>query len=121
MLRRYTGAVLAASPALRGECTRVRLGVACILSAALGAAAADALACTSITPGPACQAFWKSEAVFDATVERIEPTSRQERLADDREFTFPEKLVHLDVRKSWKGVSEGPLDVTTAAEGSMCG
>jgi len=100
----------------------VKLAFVGTLVLALFAAAPDALACTCITPGPACQAFWKTDAVFDATVERIEPTSHQERLgSSDREFTFPEKLVHLDVRKAWKGVSEGPLDVVTAADGPACG
>src|SRR5262249_50367695 len=73
--------------------TRVKLAFVGTLGLALLAAAPDALACTCITPGPACQAFWRTDAVFDATVERIEITSHQERLGD-REYTLQDKFVH---------------------------
>ena len=70
--------------------------------------------------GPVCQAYWTTDAVFDATVEGIDLASRERELGG-RSFPFPEKIVHLNVRQAWKGVPAGPLDIVTAADGAACG
>jgi len=67
-----------------------------------------------------CQTYWTTGAVFDATVEGIDSTSRTEDMGG-RVFTFPEKIVHLTIRQAWKGVDAGALDVVTAEQGGMCG
>jgi hypothetical protein len=99
------------------------LGTVAAAVSLVGAGAWRADACTCISPGPPCQAFWKAEAVFDATVERIEPTTRQQDVGDNHVMTLRENRVHLRVSQSWKGPAPGPLDVITAADpgGGMCG
>jgi hypothetical protein len=91
-----------------------------MLAAILGGAS-TASACTCISPGPPCQAFWKAEAVFDATVDRIEPTTRRHDYGDNRLVTLREYLVHLSVSQSWKGPATAPLEIVTADSGGMCG
>ena len=94
-----------------------------IAFAVLGAlfAAPPADACTCVSPGPPCQQFWGADAVFDATVESIEPTSRDENIGEGHVVTMREHLVHLKIAQAWKGVAAGALDVVTASEGSACG
>lgn len=92
-----------------------------VSAAAVLASASAAFACSCMETGPPCQAFWKAEAVFDATVEGMDPTSRQMNLGSERSINVPEKIVHLKVRQAWKGVEAGPLDVLTAADGAACG
>jgi hypothetical protein len=89
-------------------------------AAALLAAASSAFACTCMVGAPVCQTYWTAGAVFDATVERIDPTSRTEDMGG-REVTFTEKIVHLKIRQAWKGVDADSIDVITAAQGGMCG
>src|SRR3954465_8298083 len=82
--------------------------------------AADACTCTQ--KGPACQAFWKTDAVFDATVDGIESVSGPEQDLGDRRVSFPEKLARMRVSQGFKGVmAAGPLDVHTASDGAACG
>ena len=83
--------------------------------------AADAAACSCMQVGPACQAFWKTDAVFDATVDAIEPVTRTDNSMRDRPMAFKEKVVKLSVRESWKGVDPGRLEVVTADQGAACG
>jgi hypothetical protein len=66
--------------------------------------------------GPACQAYWKTDAVFDAVVLDIESLPRD----PDNPF-LSDTLVKLDVRQSWKGAAIGPLEVSTASTGAACG
>lgn len=91
-----------------------------VSAAAVLASASAAFACTCVVGAPVCQTYWTAGAVFDATVERIDSTSRMEDM-DGRVFTFPEKIVHLKIRQPWKGVDADSLDVVTAADGGMCG
>ena len=70
--------------------------------------------------GPACQAFWKTDAVFDATVVSIRPLNQAEPLPAGQ-VHFADKIVTLDVRQSWKGVEPGPLEVTTSGMEGSCG
>ena len=85
-------------------------------------ASRDAAACSCMSSGPACQAFWKTDAVFDATVESIEMTTGPERDLGDRRVSSPEKRVRMTVRQALKGVTAtGPLDVYTAEHDAACG
>jgi hypothetical protein len=73
----------------------------CLLAQLAGAPSADACSCTSI--GPACQAFWTTDVVFDGTVMTIDLTSRDETFSG-RTFQVSEFVVTLQVRQAWKGV-----------------
>jgi protocatechuate 3,4-dioxygenase beta subunit len=87
---------------------------------AAGSAGSPAHACSCMESGPACQAFWTTAAVFDATVVAIENIETDELLGGDlRRFT--RRLVKLDVRKGWKGVTAGPLEVVTNPDEASCG
>ena len=79
-----------------------------------------ALACSCIKSGPPCQAYWKTDAVFDATVVSISPldAAASPPAGDVR---FADKIVKVDVRQSWKGVEPGPLEIMTGPEGGGCG
>jgi hypothetical protein len=81
-----------------------------------------AAACSCMQAGPACQAFWKTDAVFDATVDAIERAAGPEQDLGERRVSFPEKLVRVTVRTGFKGVTaSGPLEVYTATDGAACG
>ena len=95
--------------------------VACITLASLVVLAAHADACSCMQIGPGCQAFWKTDAVFDATVESIGSATRPDSGPGDRPVAISEKVVKLTVRESWKGVAAGPLEVVTAESDASCG
>jgi hypothetical protein len=78
-------------------------------------------ACTCVLPGPACQAYWQTDAVFDATVRSVRAGDRAEMLAGGRELPFRDRIVRLDVRQAWKGAQPGPIEVVTSAHGDSCG
>src|SRR5262245_2402128 len=91
-----------------------------VFFAALLAAPRLAYACTCVDVGPACQAFWKADAVFDATVIALADVPRAE--ASPGSSPFPEdRRVTLDVRQGWKGVAPGSLDVFTSGSSASCG
>ena len=90
----------------------------CVLAQLAGAPPADACSCMS--SGPACQAFWTTDVVFDGTVTTIEPTSREETFSG-RTFQVSEFVVTLQVRQSWKGVEGETVQVTTSGSGASCG
>ena len=97
----------------------LRVAVILVLSA-FGPVVRSAFACSCVLPGPACQAYWNTSAVFDATVIRISPVERTESIGD-REFTYSDKIVTLTVHKAWKGAQPGPLEVHTSGNGASCG
>lgn len=100
---------------------RQRLGLAAVV-AVLGLLTFSraASACSCAYPGPACQAFWNADAVFEATVVQISLIPRTETIGA-RESESTDKLVTLQVHRSWKGPQAGPLEVTTARYGAACG
>jgi len=100
---------------------RAKLFISVLVLVAAFAAPRAADACTCIYSGPACQVFWKTDAVFDATVESIESTTRREDLGGTRSFPIGEFVVKMNVRQAWKGVQPGPLEVVTNQQGSACG
>ncbi len=87
---------------------------------AVGAAWSPAAACSCMARGPACQAFWTTTAVFDATVVAIEDLEVQFVLGDGVR-RGRKLLVKLDVRQAWKGVRSGPLEVVTEPYDASCG
>ena len=89
-----------------------------MLAQLAGAPSADA--CSCLSSGPACQAFWTTDVVFDGTVVKIEPTARNET-SSDRTFQVSEFVVTLQVRQSWKGVAGEMVQVTTSGSGASCG
>src|SRR5688572_10696490 len=85
-------------------------------------ASREAIACSCISSGPACQAFWKTDAVFDATVDSIEAAKGPEEDFGNRIVAPNEKRVRMTVLQALKGVTTtGPLDVYTAEFGGACG
>jgi hypothetical protein len=97
------------------------VGVLAWLVAALVAfAPRGATACSCMLNGPACQAYWKTTAVFDATVLSITPLDPAEQ-RPGLTLARGDKIVKLDVRQSWKGVAPGPLEIMTGPEGGGCG
>jgi hypothetical protein len=95
------------------------VAVALLLAAVVLVTASPATACSRMGPYSACQAFWKTDAVFDGQVVSIESAPRDERLAG-RVVQLPEKLVTLDARQT-KGASVGRVQVLTATTGAACG
>jgi hypothetical protein len=89
-----------------------------VLAQVTGASTADA--CTCISSGPACQAFWTTDVVFDGSVVKIDPTSRDETFSD-RTFQVTEFVVTLQVRQTWKGVEGATVQVTTSGSDASCG
>ena len=80
----------------------------------------SAAACSCISSGPACQAYWTTDAVFDGTVARIVPVPRVETI-EGREFVSEDLLLTLRVHRAWKGVQPGDIEVTTSSNGGACG
>jgi hypothetical protein len=97
----------------------LRVAVLLVLFA-FGPLVRSAFACSCMIPGAACQAYWNTSAVFDATVVGISPVERTESIGD-REFTYSGKIVTLTVHKAWKGAEPGPLEVQTSGSGASCG
>jgi hypothetical protein len=79
-----------------------------------------ALACSCVTGAPLCQRYWTTDAVFDATVVAIRPLEPA-KPPPGGDLRPVDKIVTLEVRRSWKGVQPGPLEITTGGEGGMCG
>jgi hypothetical protein len=73
-----------------------------------------------MSPGPACQAFWQTSAVFDGTVISIEPVQRDDFIGGST-VRITENVVRLDVRQAWKGVDTSTIEVVTNVGGGSCG
>ena len=90
-------------------------------AAGLIAAVRPADACSCVRVGPACEAFWTTEAVFDGTVLKIEPIVTQENIGRQ-----PPEVQHWLVtfvfHRGWKGVDPASqIEVMTARDGAACG
>src|SRR4051794_22360562 len=79
-----------------------------------------AQACACPGSGPACQAVWQADAVFDATVATVTPIVGKQEIAG-RTVPVDEKRVHLAVRQSWRGDVRGTAEVITSATAADCG
>jgi hypothetical protein len=80
-----------------------------------------AYACSCMSTGPACQAYWKTDAVFDGTVRSVRALDRAQVLAAGPTSPIHDRIVRLDVSQGWKGVQPGPIEVATNSEESACG
>ena len=96
-----------------------RFGITLLFAIAVLATPSPAAACSCMVVGPACQAYWKTDAVFDATVTRIQRLPRVETTA--LEYPSDDTLVTLQVHRSWKGTGTGEIEITTASSSSACG
>lgn len=80
------------------------------LLAAMGGAAAEAVACSCFPPGPPCQAAWSADAVFSGTVRSIDPVNGPD--ADGSSLTT--HIVRFDVPRVFRGIASGPVSVETS-------
>lgn len=78
-------------------------------------------ACSCITPGPACQTFWTTDAVFDATVDSVEPITGGGNIVGGRSFPLTQTLVKMTVRQAWKGGQTGGVELVENPGGGSCG
>lgn len=77
-------------------------------------------ACACLPSGPACEAVWQADAVFDATVATVTPTLGKREVAG-RTVPVDEKRVRLTVRQSWRGEARATAEVLTGATAADCG
>jgi protocatechuate 3,4-dioxygenase beta subunit len=74
--------------------------------------AAPAKACSCIVPGPPCQAYGKSSAVFSGQVLEIVPFEAG---------GYPQKLVRFSVSEAFRGMSGSAAEIATGNGGGDCG
>jgi len=79
-----------------------------------------AAACACVASGPACEAVWQADAVFDATVAGVTPVVASREVAG-RRVPVDEKRVRLTVRQAWRGGAHGTVEIITAATATDCG
>ena len=91
--------------------------IVALLVVGVSGLAAPADACSCMESGPPCQAFWKAEAVFDATVVAIAPMER----AVSGDLPHDDTLVTVDVHAGHRGATAGPLQITTYSDDAGCG
>ena len=94
------------------------LALCAALTLLLVARVAEACAC--LASGPACEAVWQADAVFDATVSTITPVVGKREVAGQM-VSIEEKRVRLAVRQSWRGDAPRTAEVLTSASAADCG
>ena len=99
---------------------RVRCGSLILLSIVLQLVPSAAHGCSCMSSGPACQAFWRTDAVFDATVIAIVKHPRSGSLEPVQPI-FNDRIVTLQIHRSWKGAQPGEVQVGTSDSGASCG
>jgi hypothetical protein len=77
-------------------------------------------ACACLASGPACEAVWQADAVFDGTVTTVTPSKGSREVAG-RPVVVDEKKVRLTVSQSWRGSAAGSVEVVTSASAAECG
>src|SRR4051812_32861394 len=89
-------------------CGRAHWASAVIVLAGMLLVPSTVEACTCLEPGPACEAFWKSSAVFRGRVESIarQASKPPSRMPGSRRVT-------LTVLEAFTGVQTRTIDVTT--------
>jgi hypothetical protein len=68
-----------------------------------------AVACSCLQPGPPALELSRADAVFSGTVTDISPSGEYQ------------KTVTFDVDKTWKGINNATIIVSTSADGASCG
>lgn len=97
-------------------------GVIAIALAWLCLSPAAAWACSCIQGGPPCQAVFKTEAVFRATVERIDDETRSMSIGgNERSIAISGKRVHVIVSDVFRGTVAKAVDIHTGSGGGDCG
>jgi hypothetical protein len=79
-----------------------------------------AWACSCIEEGPACQAFFRTHAVFVGRVLGVTDFTAATDISG-RTFTFARRHVRLTVSESFSGVQSNEVTVDTGAGGGDCG
>jgi hypothetical protein len=87
------------------------LGCASVITMLLSLAA-PAKACSCIAPGPPCQAYGRSSAVFSGQVLEIVPFDGG---------GYPQKLVRFAVSEAFRGISGSSVEIVTGNGGGDCG
>ncbi len=73
---------------------------------------APAKACSCIDPGPPCQTYGKSSAVFSGQVIEIVPFEVE---------GYPQKLVRFAVSEAFRGIAGSSVEIATGNGGGDCG
>ena len=76
-----------------------------------------ASACSCISSGPPCQAYWTTSAVFSGRVTEISSSNPDSESAD----VFGQRLVRFTQTEVYRGVTENTLEVLTGSGGGDCG
>jgi hypothetical protein len=89
--------------------TRALILTVTTAAALFAASVAPADACSCGPTGPACQSFWKADAVFDGTVTAMHPITREQTIAPQRTVQVTDVQVTMTVRQADSGRGEaGP-------------
>src|ERR1051325_7267836 len=80
----------------------------------------DARACSCMMPGPPCQEYWRTPAVFAATVTGI---SQLPAGAGDGSNSrpFAQRLIHFSLEQAFRGVEGKDVEAVTGMGGGDCG
>jgi hypothetical protein len=101
----------------RIDMTRRLLTPLAIAIALLTIGAERPAACSCIGPIVACESAWTTDAVFVGKVLNVGPV----REAIVGRIPWRQRLVHIDVQESFKGLPPGEVEITTGAGGGDCG
>jgi hypothetical protein len=110
-----------------GRVARQGVGIAAIVVVlvAMSGSVAPAEGCSCAGVGPPCQAFWSAEAVFDATVLKIEKNEQRAFVSTDGgppvPALFNDLVVTLEVHRPWKGPAGDRIQVLTNDNSGSCG
>jgi hypothetical protein len=83
------------------------------------ASARAAFACSCMSSGPPCQAYFQSDAVFVGTVEAM--TIRQTPLDGLPDRLVDRRVVHVAIERAARGVTGAAVDLWTGMGGGDCG
>lgn len=96
------------------------LAVAALAAVATLVLPARADACSCLPSGPACQAYWQVDTVFDGTVTSIESVEASAQI-EGRSIPIREHAVTFSVTKGWKNIDQTTVVVRTSAFDASCG
>lgn len=77
-------------------------------------------ACSCLRSGPACQAYWSFDTVFDGTVTSVESVEASTQI-EGRSIPIREHAVTFSVAKGWKNLDQTTVVVRTSAFDASCG
>lgn len=99
------------------------LSVCVILFASLFLVPLSAQACSCLSSGLPCEAYWKTSAVFSGEVADVSnfPTKYFKYKDGTIGYSFPPKRVRFDVDEIFKGISLKKIEIKTGSGGGDCG